>query len=167
MRAIRDFFSIQYTIHRDDLVPDILKWMYASGESPFHGNSIDLFLASRRERYRLDRGIVPTLFLNLTEVERRKIAAIKFLLSENLMFLAEETGTAAGIFREAKNETGIDTRNSDKKLVRLSYAENRGFRAPAVLLFQVMEIAGFKYESETYARSDPATDPEWRAYYRD
>jgi hypothetical protein len=70
MQGIRDYFRNHFSVDREEYVQPILAWVKASGETPFSGDLVELFLASRDESFFLDRGFVKASPTSLTELKK-------------------------------------------------------------------------------------------------
>ncbi len=143
MRAIHNLFLIENAVERADYIRLILSWVKASGESPFTGNLVALFVASRGEKFFLDRGFEKDGPTFLSEEANQKMAAIAFLVQQNLTYSPGAGKEAPGIYQNI----GYD------QWVRISMSDDRPPKDQTVLLFQAMANAGFIFESGVYQNS--------------
>jgi hypothetical protein len=140
MQAIRDFFEIQTAASRDDLLRSISTWAKASDEDPFQGDIVNLLLASRKERFHLDRGFEKGALTDLSDKSKRKMAALTLLVERGLVFSLGPDRRSPGIYRPL----------ATKAWSRISSSDESAQTDRTVLLFQAMTNAGFKYESGVY-----------------
>jgi hypothetical protein len=140
LRATRDVFMVASAVKRDDLIRPILNWAKASGENLFTGNLVELFLASRREVFHLDRGFEKDAAPVLSESDRKKIAAVSFLVEKHLTFALGSRDVPSGIFRQVGQDGWM----------RVSSSDDQTSRDATALLFQAMTNAGFLYDSGVY-----------------
>ncbi len=140
MNAIREFFEIQTAFERDDILGPLREWAKASGEDPFQSDIVQLLLASRKERFHLDRGFEKNAPMELSEKSIRKMAALTFLVQRNLVFSLGPDGQSPGVYQKMGTNAWE----------RISSSDDNAQTDRTVLLLQAMKNAGFNYDSGTY-----------------